>query len=66
MSNIILTIVAIVIGLDTISNLFLLMFAPRWEEAKRSEIIALKASLEIIKQQNAELRNFIREMQLRN
>ena len=45
----------ILLGIDAVSNLFLLMFYPQWEEVRRKEI-------EELKEQNAELRVFIKEL----
>ena len=52
-SDAILLFAAIMVGLDAIANMFMLLYAPKWEKYKRGEIKELR-------EQNAELRAFIR------
>ena len=52
-SDAILLFAAIMVGLDAIANMFLLMYAPKWEKYKRGEIKELQ-------EQNAELKAFIK------
>lgn len=54
-SDVLLLIATIVIGLDMLSNMFLLLYAPKWEKVKRKEI-------KEIREQNTELRAFIKEV----
>ena len=55
MSDSIMLILTIVVGIDALANLFMILYAPKWMEYKRSEIKELR-------EQNAELRTFIREV----
>ena len=48
-------ILLIVIGIDALSNLFLLVFYPKWEQVKKEEI-------DEIREQNEELRALTREL----
>ena len=48
-------ILIILLGIDAVTNLFLLKFYPQWEKVRREEIDSLK-------EQNEELRVFIKEL----
>lgn len=55
MGDVLLTIAIIAIGLDALSNAFLMVFYPKWEKIKQKEI-------EEIREQNEELRQFVKEL----
>lgn len=59
----ILIIIAILLAFDAVTNIFLLVFAPKWETVKRRETIALRKYTAELEEQNAELREFIYQMQ---
>lgn len=51
----ILLVAIIVIGLDALTNAFLMVYAPTWETVKKKEIDELR-------EQNEELRAFVRQL----
>lgn len=55
MEKVLLAICVIIIGVDALTNLLLMRYYPLWEKTKGKEIKELK-------EQNAELRVFIREL----
>lgn len=59
----ILIIIAILLAFDAVTNIFLLAFAPKWETVKRRETIALRKYTAELEEQNAELREFIYQLQ---
>lgn len=54
-SDAILLFAAIMVGLDAIANMFMLLYAPKWEKVKKKEI-------DQIKEQNRELKKFVSDL----
>jgi len=59
--QVLLIIIAVVLGLDVITNVFMLICAPKWEEIRREEVEVMRENIKELQEQNEELKQFIRQ-----
>ena len=62
METVLLLVLAVFLGLDVLSNLFMIIFYPKWSSIRREEIDALREHASELKRQNEELKEYIRGM----
>ena len=63
METVIMTALAIILALDVLTNLFMLLFSPKWSAVKREELDAMREHTAEMAKQNKQLIEYIKYLE---
>ena len=61
METYLLIILIFILGIDVLTNIFMILLSPKWEKIKRREAKLMKETIDTVREQNVELKQYIQD-----